>query len=251
MLCHPGTSRASATARAPPGGSGGDRGTRQTLAVSVRIEQALDVRDAALAYCRCGWSIVPMRQRVGALSREDAQRLTPTIRQARRDHGVATCRAVVREAGTAAVKTSACSVSFSSCPESEGRPDSREGASRVCCLNVADLRTAPIQRFELSERSDWPASRQTESLLDECNRSLARLYGTTVPQGFDDRCRVSFIGVPDARADRLAGIVVPFRFGVGSERSESGDSLRHRWIAAPLRNDRREHVRQSRRPQLL
>jgi Bifunctional DNA primase/polymerase, N-terminal/CHC2 zinc finger len=33
---------------------------------------------------------------VGALSREDAHRLAPAIREARRDHGVATCRAVVR-----------------------------------------------------------------------------------------------------------------------------------------------------------
>jgi hypothetical protein len=33
---------------------------------------------------------------VGALGRDDAQRLTPAIRQARRDRGVATCKAVVR-----------------------------------------------------------------------------------------------------------------------------------------------------------
>lgn len=33
---------------------------------------------------------------VGALSREDARRLAPAIREARREHGAATCRAVVR-----------------------------------------------------------------------------------------------------------------------------------------------------------
>jgi hypothetical protein len=33
---------------------------------------------------------------VGSLSREDAQRLAPAIREARREHGAATCRAVVR-----------------------------------------------------------------------------------------------------------------------------------------------------------
>jgi hypothetical protein len=33
---------------------------------------------------------------VGALSREDAQRLAPAIRQALRDHGLATCRAEIR-----------------------------------------------------------------------------------------------------------------------------------------------------------
>lgn len=33
---------------------------------------------------------------VGALSGADVQRLTPAIRQARRDHGIATCRALVR-----------------------------------------------------------------------------------------------------------------------------------------------------------
>jgi hypothetical protein len=33
---------------------------------------------------------------VGTLSREDARRLTPGIREAQRDHGAATCRAVIR-----------------------------------------------------------------------------------------------------------------------------------------------------------
>jgi len=33
---------------------------------------------------------------VGALSDADVQRLTPAIRQARRDHGIATCRALIR-----------------------------------------------------------------------------------------------------------------------------------------------------------
>lgn len=33
---------------------------------------------------------------VGSLSREDARRLAPAIREARREHGAATCRALIR-----------------------------------------------------------------------------------------------------------------------------------------------------------
>ena len=52
---------------------------------------------------------------------------------------------------------------------------------------------------------------------------------------------------------RTGGAVVAAvgRLRSPKERSESGASPRYRWIAARLRNDRREHVRQSRRPQLL
>ena len=60
---------------------------------------------------------------VGCLSREDARRLAPAIREARREYGAATRSGWWSGAvGTAAARTSACSASFCSCPDTEGRP---------------------------------------------------------------------------------------------------------------------------------
>jgi Bifunctional DNA primase/polymerase, N-terminal/CHC2 zinc finger len=51
---------------------------------------------AELIFASSGVAVLIDDAEVGALSREDAQRLAPAIREALKDHGAASCRAVVR-----------------------------------------------------------------------------------------------------------------------------------------------------------